>query len=201
MDAAPAEDGDAGAYWSRRADSLYLQYVFFLARVVGRDARSVIDVGSNGCPYLDWFDWIPRRLSVDLERPYAGPGIEAMTGDFLALDVGEFDLGLCLQVLEHIPDVGAFARKLLATTPHLIVSVPYRWEKGPEDHVHDPVDAAKLAAWFGRKPNYRIVVREPFFRRRRMIAYFDRENPGRRIGKAEVQARRPSPLVAVRDPG
>ena len=193
-------DGDAaGSYWSRRADSLYLQYVFFLARVVGRDARSVIDVGSNGCPYLEWLDWIPRKVSVDLTRPYRAPGVESLTGDFLALDIAErFDLGLCLQVLEHIPDVSAFARKLLATTPHLIVSVPYRWEKGPDDHLHDPVDLAKLSGWFGRKPNYRIVVREPFFKRRRMIAYFDRENPDRKIAKAEVNARRPSPLLPAR---
>jgi hypothetical protein len=196
VDSAPGHGDDAGSYWSRRADSLYLQYVFFLARVVGRDATSVIDVGSNGCPYLAWLDWIPRKVSVDLARPYAAPGVEALTGDFLTLDIAErFDLGLCLQVLEHIPDVSAFARKLLAVTPHLIVSVPYRWEKGADDHLHDPVDLPKLTGWFGRAPNYRIVVREPFFKRRRLIAYFDRENPARRIRKAEVNARRPSPLV------
>lgn len=195
-DPAPPHDEDAGSYWSRRADSLYLQYVFFLARVVGRDAKSVIDVGSNGCPYLAWLDWIPRKVSVDLARPYAAPGVEAVTGDFLTLDIAErFDLGLCLQVLEHIPDVSAFARKLLATTPHLIVSVPYRWKKSAEDHLHDPVDLPKLTSWFGRAPNYRIVVREPFFKRRRMIAYFDRDNAAHRITKAEVNKRRPSPLI------
>lgn len=192
------EEGDSGAYWRRRADSLYLQYVFFVARVVGQDARSIIDVGSNGCPYLDWFDWIPRKVSVDLIRPYEAPGIASMTGDFLSLDVdGDFDLGLCLQVLEHIPEVEAFARKLLATARHLVVSVPYRWEKSHADHVHDPVDAVKLARWFGRKPNYRIVVREPFFKRRRMVAYFDRDDPDRRITKAEAAIRRPSRLIAT----
>lgn len=184
------------AYWDRRADSLYLQYVFYLARVVGRDAGSVIDVGSNDCPYLEWLDWIPRKLSVDIEAPYSSATVEGRKGDFLAIEIGEsFDLGLCLQVLEHIPDVAAFARKLLRTTPHLIVSVPYQWEAGEADHIHDPVDEVKLADWFGRKPNYRLVVREPFFKKRRMIAYFDRENPGRRISKDEVHQRRPSPLI------
>jgi SAM-dependent methyltransferase len=187
---------DRRAYWERRADSLYLQYVFFLARVVGRDAGSVIDVGSNGCPYIEWLDWIPRKLSVDLEMPYSSATVEGRTGDFLALDIGEsFDLGLCLQVLEHVPEVAAFARKLLATTPHLIVSVPYRWEPGQTEHVHDPVDEEKLAGWFGRAPNYRVIVREPFFRKKRLIAYFDREDPSRRIAKAEVHQRRPSPLI------
>ena len=193
--------GERRAYWDRRADSLYLQYVFFLARVVGREARSVIDVGSNDCPYLEWLDWIPQKVSVDIDAPYSSPGVEARKGDFLDLDIREsFDLGLCLQVLEHVPDVAAFARKLLLTTPHLIVSVPYRWEPGEADHIHDPVDEVKLAAWFGRKPNYRIVMREPFFKKRRMIAYFDRENQSRRITKAEVHERRPSPLTA-RPPG
>lgn len=195
----PASAAAAGrrAYWDRRADSLYLQYVLFLARVVGRDARSVIDVGSNDCPYLEWLDWIPRKLSVDLNAPYSSAAVEGRKGDFLDLEIREsFDLGLCLQVLEHIPDVAAFARKLLLTTPHLIVSVPYRWDPGEAEHIHDPVDEVKLAAWFGRKPNYRIVVREPFFRKRRMIAYFDRENPARRITKAEVHQRRSSPLIA-----
>lgn len=195
----PPADGtsDGADYWDRRADSLYLQYVYFLARVVATEARSVIDVGSNGCPYVEWLDWIPRKLSVDLARPYVSPGVEGRTGDFLTLELGEsFDLGLCLQVLEHVPEVTAFARKLLATTPHLIVSVPYRWEPGQEDHVHDPVDEAKLAAWFGRQPNYRLIVREPFFKKKRMIAYFDREHPTRKITKPEVHRRRPSVLLA-----
>ncbi len=199
----PPEDrgADGTEYWVRRADSLYLQYVYFLARVVGCEARSVIDVGSNGCPYVEWLDWIPRKLSVDLARPYVSARVEGRTGDFLALEIGEsFDLGLCLQVLEHVPEVAAFALKLLATTPHLIVSVPYRWEPGQEGHVHDPVDEAKLSGWFGREPNYRLVVREPFFRKKRMIAYFDREHPSRRITKPEVHRRRPSALLA-RMPG
>ena len=195
----PDADGERRAYWRRRADSLYLQYVFFLARVVGRDARSVIDVGSNDCPYLEWLDWIPRKVSVDLDAPYSSATVEARKGDFLELDLGEtFDLGLCLQVMEHVPDVGAFARKLLATVPHLIVSVPHRWEPGEVGHIHDPVDQKKLAEWFGREPNYKIIVREPFFKKRRMIAYYDRENPERRISKAEVNERRPSPLIARR---
>ncbi len=193
----PEAAAERRAYWDRRADSLYLQYVFFLARVVGRDAGSVIDVGSNDCPYLEWLDWIPRKVSVDIDAPYSSATVEGRKGDFLDLDIGErFDLGLCLQVLEHVPDVAAFARKLLLMTPHLIVSVPYRWEPGEADHIHDPVDEVKLASWFGRKPNYRLVVREPFFKKRRMIAYFDRENPARRITKPEVHLRRPSPLIA-----
>jgi hypothetical protein len=195
----PDAEAERRDYWERRADSLYLQYVFFLARVVGRNARSVIDVGSNDCPYLEWLGWISRKVSVDIDAPYSSPAVEGVKGDFLTLDLDEsFDLALCLQVLEHIPDVAAFARKLMATAPHLIVSVPYNWEPGEAQHLHDPVDEEKLASWFGRMPNYRIVVREPFFKKRRMVAYFDRENPRRRITKPEVHDRRPSPLIGLR---
>ncbi len=69
---------------------------------------------------------------------------------------------------------------------------------GEVGHIHDPADQKKLAEWFGREPNYKIIVREPFFKKRRMIAYYDRENPERRISKAEVNERRPSPLIARR---
>jgi hypothetical protein len=61
---------------------------------------------------------------------------------------------LCLQVLEHIPDAAAFAQRLLARARwHVIISVPYKWaaSRSP-NHIHDPVDEAKLATWFGRSP-------------------------------------------------
>ena len=84
----PDTSAERQSYWDRRADSLYLQYVFFLARVVGRDAGSVIDVGSNDCPYLEWLDWIPRKVSVDIDAPYRSATVEAHKGDFLDLDLG-----------------------------------------------------------------------------------------------------------------
>ena len=56
----------------------------------------------------------------------------------------------CLQVLEHIPDPTAFARKLFECGQVVIVSVPYRWEAGAcSEHIHDPVDERKLREWLG----------------------------------------------------
>ncbi len=185
-----------GAYWAKRQDSIYLQYVYFLARVVGRDARSVIDVGSNGCAYLEWLDWIPRKVSLDLKNPYHSATVEGIRGDFLTTPiVGRFDLCLCLQVLEHIPEVEPFARKLLGLAPHLIVSVPHKWPAGRPDHIHDPVDAEKLHSWFGREPNFRILVQEPFKPKPRLVCYYDRDHPDRQIEESEVAGRRPARVL------
>lgn len=151
------------SYWERRQKARYLREVRRLVSEVGGDARSMLDVGSNGCAYLDWFGWIPRRVSVDIERPYSGPGIEGIRADFLSYKAPEpFDMTLCLQVLEHIPDARAFAQQLLASAQqHVVVSVPYKWAADRSQyHVHDPVDEAKLLAWFGRKPTFSKVIAE-----------------------------------------
>jgi hypothetical protein len=175
----PALGIAAPDYWQKRRDANYLQRVAKFVQAVGGDATSILDVGSNRCPYLDWFEWIPRRVSVDLEAPYSSPSVEGITADFLAWQTKEqFDLCLCLQVLEHVPDAGVFSRKLLASARQVIVSVPYLWSGSCKYHVHDPVDDEKIAAWFGREPDVSIVVTEIPTEDsprgvRRMICYFN----------------------------
>jgi len=174
----PTLGADTPDYWQSRRDAIYLQRVAKLVQSVGGSAISILDVGSNGCPYLDWFEWIPKRVSVDLQAPYSSPSVTSFKADFLAWKTDEqFDLCLCLQVLEHVPDAGAFARKLLASARHVIVSVPYLWSGSCKYHVHDPVDDAKVAAWFEREPDVSIVVTETPTDNskgvRRMICYFN----------------------------
>jgi hypothetical protein len=179
-------------YWAQRADAIYLQHVFYLGRVVGRNAKSIADVGSNGCPYLEWYDWIPRRVSFDLRNPYRSPNVESIEGDFLTANISKpFDLCLCLQVLEHIPDVEAFAAKLLDVSDQVIVSVPYKWKPGkPNGHIHDPIDEDKILSWFGRAPNYQAIVAEPISRVKRLICYFDSHAPARKLTRDDIRARR-----------
>ena len=180
----PAKDG---AYWSQRSDMLYYRYVDTVVRTVGAQARSLIDVGTGNCPYLEWFDWIPDKLSVDIRTPYASPTVVGRTGDIHEIDFGtRFDICTCLQVLEHVPDATRFARRLLELSDLVVVSVPFKWSAKPRPtpgHVHDPVDRAKLRRWFGRAPNYDIVVREPFLpgKSRRLIAVYHAD-PARRFG-------------------
>lgn len=72
-------------YWVNRMDAIYIQYAYFMARVIGRDASSVLDVGSKKCGYLDWMDWIPKKVSIDLVNPYESEAVQGIKEDFFPL--------------------------------------------------------------------------------------------------------------------
>ena len=162
-------------YWEKRETMLYYQAVRALVEGINPTARSIVDVGSSGCPYLDWFPRVPRRTSIDLRKPYSGDEIESITIDFLRWEPEiKYDLALCLQVLEHVPDAKPFAQKLLTVAECLVISVPYKWKAGKtKNHIHDPVDEAKLADWFGRAPNFSYLVREIDTGVRRLIQVYE----------------------------
>lgn len=154
---------DASDYWTSRQASNYLRVVRGICDTIAGDARTVLDVGSFGTPILEWRRRTAQRLvSIDLRQPYVADGVESITADFLEYTLGEpFDLVTCLQVLEHVPDATAFARKLLAAGRIVVVSVPYKWPKGAcASHIHDPVDERVMRSWFGRLPTSQYVARE-----------------------------------------
>lgn len=188
---------ESGSYWRKRQDLIYYHYFHFMIRCIGAEARSLIDIGSGNAPYLDWFDWIPEKVSVDLHVPYQSAGVRGIAGNIHEIDFKQrYDICTCLQVLEHVPDAGAFARRLMEIGKVVLVSVPYKWPKGSnKHHVHDPVDAAKVASWFGRKPDYQILVREPFVSRQstRLFALYDVDNPGRAYDGNIRKTRRDTP--------
>lgn len=167
-------------YWDRRSRFMYIQAVKELARRIGSNARSVIDVGSHGTPILEWFPTAQRRVSLDIRAPYNADGIESHEVDFIEWKPDQvFDLGLCLQVLEHIRDVEPFARRLLEVCDVSIVSVPYQWpESASRYHFHDPVDEASLRDWFGREPNYQYRIAE-LDGMERLVAVYDRSDESR----------------------
>jgi hypothetical protein len=150
------------AYWESRKNLVYYQVARILTEKLGAGCKSMIDVGSSGCPYLDWFQFIPDRTSLDLLKPYRAEGIVSIKADFLSWEPQRrYDLVTCMQVLEHVPDAAGFARKLLSIGDVVIVSVPYKWPAGEcKHHVHDPVDEEKMQKWFGRAPNFSYVCRE-----------------------------------------
>lgn len=192
---------ETGSYWRKRSDMLYYQYFYYIIRCIGPNAKSMIDVGSGNAPYLEWFDWIPRRVSVDLEVPYGSDTVEGIVGDIRSLRLAEtFDICTCMQVLEHVPEPASFARRLMETGRLVLISVPYKWPKGAnKSHVNDPVDIKNVVDWFGRKPNYHLVVREPFSDRKgaRMFALFDVAAPARKFGSGVRAKRRPATLVVT----
>ncbi len=169
-------------YWRERSDMLYYRYVDYIIRCVASNAQRMIDVGSGNCPYLEWFDWIPDSISIDIRHPYTSPSVKGIRGDILQLSFpARFDICTCLQVLEHVPDPSPFAKRLLELSDVVVVSVPYKWSVIPKPtsgHLHDPVTYGKVAGWFGREANYRIVVKEPFQKRHneRLIAIFARDS-------------------------
>jgi len=175
-------------YWGARKDMIYYQALYQFVCVIGREARSLIDVGSASAQYVGWFDWIPGRHILDFKIPRKPPGIDCIECDFLAYaPQQQFDVALCLQVLEHVPDPAPFCARLKSIARRVIVSVPYKWLGNTPGHIHDPVDEKKLEGWMGLKPNNSQIVTEPF-RESRLIAYYDLENgPAHRFDKAYIQ--------------
>jgi len=163
------------AYWEKRKDVLYYQVARVLTSHLSKRAKSIIDVGSAGCPYLDWFNHIPNRTSIDLKRPYEAKGVKSITSDFLTWEPDRtYDIVTCFQVLEHVPDAEAFAQKLLKLGKVVVVSVPYKWPKGKtKSHIHDPVDEEKMLSWFHRKPNFEYICREVIAPVDRLIQVYD----------------------------
>jgi hypothetical protein len=162
-------------YWESRKHLLYNLAVQSLAAELGKTARSALDVGSWGCPSLEWLPNVPRRVSVDIDVPYSSPTVEGIKTDFFTWTPKErFDLVMCLQVLEHIERADAFAQKLLAVGDTVIVSVPYKWKPGRvRGHVQDPVDEAKLRSWFRREPNFSFVCREITTDAHRLVVVYE----------------------------
>jgi hypothetical protein len=193
----------SGAYWAARSELLYYQYFRYIVRCIGHDARSMADVGSGNCPYLEWFDWIPDRVSCDIRSPYRSATVRGVQGNILALDFPErFDLVSCLQVLEHVDEPAPFARRLLGMGRLVLVSVPHRWPRGAtRSHVNDPVDLRRVERWFCRRANYHLLVREPFVgaKGERLFVLFDADDPARRFGGAVRAHRRP--LSSLPPPG
>ena len=161
----------------RRIDRMSSQYVRALVERLAPGAKSLIDVGSGLEGFAEELDWIPHRVALDRRAAYSSPTVTGVVADFLTYQPDRhFDVGLCLQVLERLPDPSHMAQKLLATADHVVVAVPYLWPAGLQArHKQDPVDEAKLVNWFGRRPDYQIVVEEPLVTgpaNRSLIAYY-----------------------------
>jgi len=77
----------------------------------------------------------------------------------------------------------------------VLISVPYKWPKGSnKQHLQDPVTLEAVVDWFGRQPNYHLVVREPFVTRKgaRLFALFDVAAPERKFTNRIRRHRRPA---------
>jgi hypothetical protein len=164
------------SYWEARRHFRYYEEVVRLARLHVPSGGRLIDVGADDTDVLQRLDWFEERVALDRHYYPPRPGIETITMDFMDYQPSsEFDLVVCLQVVEHVTEPAAFARKLLESGRTTIISVPYRWADARlKAHLHDPVDEAKLESWTGRKPISSCVVADP---RERLIAVYQRAEP------------------------
>jgi glycosyltransferase involved in cell wall biosynthesis len=151
-------------YWQNRKNSIYLAIARDICMEYGHSAKTVLDVGSNGTPTLEWYrNRASHLVSLDLRNPYVAEGVESLKANFLNYQpTQKFDLVTCFQVLEHVRDAKAFAKKLLAVGSTVVVSVPYRWPAGScNGHIHDPVDEEKMRKWFEQEPVFSRIATEP----------------------------------------
>jgi hypothetical protein len=163
----------AEEYWGERKNLHYYSKVVELAREFAPDATTVLEVGPRDTPFLEQFEWIPSKTTIDRYFQPVVRGATNLQGDFLKFEPQHlFDLVLCLQVLEHLESPQLFAQKLLDTGKIIIISVPYKWRAGYcKWHVQDPVDDDKLLTWTNRQWLRRVVVADDGIDR--LIAVFE----------------------------
>jgi SAM-dependent methyltransferase len=161
----------APTYWGKRKHLAYYREVLDVARTYALAGGSVIDVGAGNTQVIDALAWFSRRIVLDRCDIVPRPGVERIVMDFMEYRPhASFDLVLCLQVLEHLDDPAAFARKLLGSGMTLVLSVPYRWPAGiSRNHKHDPIDEAKLLSWIGQEPIETRIIKNG---RERLIAVY-----------------------------
>lgn len=129
----------------------YYKSVLRLAEQYAPDAKSIIDVGAPW-PFVTAFDWIPHKVMLNDRYPEgisASSNIEIVQADFYEYNPTEkFDLVICNQVMEHVPDPESFAKKLLSIGHTVIASVPYMWpDKAGFGHLHHFISHEELLSW------------------------------------------------------
>jgi hypothetical protein len=184
----------AKGYWDKRQTMIYYRYLDQIVRGVAADCMSMIDVGSHNTPLIERFKWVKNRVALDLVRPYKSKRVRGIKTDFFEYKPETpFDIATCFQVLEHVPDAGAFAKHLFEVGRRVLISVPYLWEAGStKGHIHDPVDLEKLTQWTGRDPAYHLIVQEPLIeggKGRRLIAYYPAPGEEFSLGGARAAAK------------
>lgn len=166
-------------YWNLRKNFIYLHVVKNIMIAVGSSAETILDVGSNRTPVLEFLPNVKNRYSIDPTTPYEEEGIISIKEDFLywkpQLD-RKIQLGTCLQVMEHVSDPKNFAKKLLEICEVVIISVPYKEKPGVNPgHLNSMIDLKIIQEWFNKSPNYHYIAKE-MSGEERIICLFDNKS-------------------------
>eukprot|EP00746_Dinoflagellata_sp_MGD_P073090 gnl/MRDRNA2_/MRDRNA2_29666_c0_seq1.p1 gnl/MRDRNA2_/MRDRNA2_29666_c0~~gnl/MRDRNA2_/MRDRNA2_29666_c0_seq1.p1 ORF type:complete len:285 (-),score=44.13 gnl/MRDRNA2_/MRDRNA2_29666_c0_seq1:31-885(-) len=139
--------GNSTAYHNDRAHFVYMRSTYCALKYVGPNARNIVDVGSSWPPFLRAVDWVQDEERTIVSKYFPGDGgsdmrcsgghkectdersgIHVVMRDFYEWKPPHsYDLVLCSQVLEHVPNPVSFMQKLLTTGQTVVVTVPYRW--------------------------------------------------------------------------
>jgi hypothetical protein len=134
--------GSLGPKGTTREHLVYYDSLYFLALQFGRNANNMLEVGCAIDPFAQYLTWIPDKTCVAPYRVnYEGKDEESNTPDdtsrivnFVEADFVKYpvvpktyDLIVCSQVVEHVPDPAAFMKKLIESAETSIISVPYDW--------------------------------------------------------------------------
>jgi hypothetical protein len=168
--------GSLGPAGTDRQHLHYYDTLFYTTLQYGADASSVIEVGCASDPFLKYLGWIDERLCVaPYFVQYADSSrkniletneIKAVTADFMEYQLPndeKYDLLLCNQVLEHVPNPASFLKKLIASAKTSIISVPYNWEACGEtcNHKTNYITVKMLRKWSAPYvPIYYKIVEE-----------------------------------------
>ena len=134
-------------------------------------------MGCASNPFIQYLDWADKRTCV---APYYvdcsssvkskqlskdSHAIDSVVADFMEYEVDDYsyDLLVCSQVVEHVPDPSAFMKKLIRAAKTSIISVPFNWPPCGEscNHVTDKITCSMLLKWNKPyKPVYSSIVQE-----------------------------------------
>ncbi len=119
--------------------------------------------------YLDKTGYGEEEIKKDGGLFYKNDVIE----DELTFKKNEFDVLLCLQVIEHVEDPKMFVDKIWDFAKVKIFSVPYLWGYY-SGHIHHNITEEKFLEWFPKKPDSLFIIKENFDHRQsnRLIGVF-----------------------------
>ena len=190
--------GSLGPKGTSRQHNRYYDSLFYTAMQYGVTAKTSIEVGCASDPFLQYLDWIEHRTCVapyfveyssssknDKLSTTTNATIERVTADFMEYKLPNntrYDLLLCSQVVEHVPDPASFMKKLILSAKTSIISVPFNWpDCGSQcNHVTHHITKELLLKWsFPYVPIYSGVVGENSGKRdfdRRIILVFKNDD-------------------------
>jgi len=113
--------------------------------------HDILDVFCGTRPYEDLLPRGTQRVGLDLTSRYGVADV--VTDEFLPFPDASFDLVMCTQSLQYVPDLsGAVAefRRVVRPGGAVLVTVPHVWEYNRavlEHRFTEPVLAALFASW------------------------------------------------------